>query len=210
MPLSAWLDRLTAAPRWDDTVLWALDLETSGLRPETDRILSVGMVPIRRGAIRLGERFESLVRPADLAALSTEGLRAHHLLPEDVADGPPLDVVLPDVDRRVREGLLLVHFAALDLAFLRRAYRRVGLPWPRPRVVDTVDLILALHDREQQWTPHPPEPVTGLAAARARLGLPPYRRHEALADALATAELFLALRSRLKLATLRSSVRVFR
>jgi DNA polymerase-3 subunit epsilon len=117
---------------------------------------------------------------------------------------PSIARVLPEIAARLREGVLLLHFKALDLAFLREAHRRSGTSWPRPRVVDTVDLLLRLHDRQQQWTPHPPAPATGLAAARERLGLPAYPSHDALCDALATAELFLVLRSRLGLCTLRS------
>ena len=117
---------------------------------------------------------------------------------------PAFHEVLPEVDRRLREGVLLLHFRRLDLAFLRAGYRRCGLPWPRPPLVDTVALLLRLHERQQRWTPHPPRPVTSLPAARAALGLPAYPQHDAVTDALATAELFLVLRSRLGLCTLRS------
>jgi len=189
--------------RWDQVVFWALDLEMSGLQANADRILSVGMVPIRAGVIRYGERFYSLVRPPDLAGLSTEGLRAHHILPADIVHAPPLGDVLPEVDRRLREGTMLAHFAQLDLAFLRRGYRRCGMRWPHPPLVDTMNLLLEHHRRRQQWTPHPPPPRTALAEARADLGLPPYPAHNALSDALATAELFLVLRSHLSLVKLR-------
>jgi DNA polymerase-3 subunit epsilon len=47
------------------------------------------------------------------------------------------------------------------------------------------------------------EPSVNLAAARGRLGLPDYHAHDALTDAIATAELFLALRSALEVRTLR-------
>lgn len=204
MPCSGWLDRLFPSPAWDEVVFWALDLETTGLKPSADRILSIGMVPIRGGIIRYGERYATLVRPSAGEGLSTEGLPAHHILPAETVGAPSIDRVLPEIDARLREGVLLLHFKALDLAFLREAHRRSGTSWPRPRVVDTVDLLLRLHDRQQQWTPHPPAPATGLAAARERLGLPAYPSHDALCDALATAELFLVLRSRLGLCTLRS------
>lgn len=204
MRCSGWLDRVFPSPAWDELVFWALDLETTGLRPKVDRILSIGMVPIRAGVIRYGERYATLVCPPPGATLSTEGLRAHHILPGDTVRSPRMDEVLPEVDRRLREGVLLVHFKALDVGFLREAYRRTRRPWPRPRVVDTVELILRLHERQQHWTPHPPAPQTGLSAAREALGLPAYPNHDALCDAVATAELFLVLRSRLGLCRLRS------
>jgi DNA polymerase III subunit epsilon len=201
---SAWLDRFLASPRWDEVVIWALDLETTGLRPDRDRILSVGMVPIRQGVVRYGERFHSYVRPDPSAALSNEGIRAHHLLPADYAGAPPVAEVVPEIDRRLREGVLLVHYAQLDVAFLKNAFARTGISWPKPNVLDTVDLLLKLHHRRHRFSPHPPKPRTGLGDAREAAGLPAYPSHDALSDALATAELFLLLRSRLGLCTLRA------
>jgi DNA polymerase III subunit epsilon len=204
MPFNAWLDRITRSPRWDQVVFWALDLETTGLKPESDRIISVGMVPIRAGVIRYGERYYQLVKPDGLDDLSTEGIRAHHILPAELASAPPIAVVLPEITRRLREGVLLVHFAHLDVQFLRGAYRRCGQTWSKPRIVDTVDLALRWHQRQQQWTPHPPPPRTALSEIRAALRLPEYTAHHSLIDALATAELFLALRQRLGTETLRA------
>ncbi len=198
-----WRRRWFASPALDDLALWALDLEMSGLQPERDRILSVGMVPIRRSAIRYGERFSSLVRPPDLDTLSSEGLRAHHLIRADLAHSPPLEDVLPDIDRRIREGPLVLHFAAVDLAFLTRAYRDCGLAWPTPVVIDTVDLRHRLYRRQARWNPNAAPPGTSLAEARASFGLPAHESHDALGDALATAELYLVLRHRLGAFTLR-------
>jgi DNA polymerase-3 subunit epsilon len=147
--------------------------------------------------VRFGERFSSLVRPADPAGLSFEGLAAHHLLPGDLAGAPALSEVLPEVERRLRHGVLLLHHAPLDAGFLRRAYRRAGLRWPRPPAVDTVTLLRRLEERQHLLTPHPAPLPRSLGAARAALGLPAHTEHDALADALATAELFLVLRARL-------------
>jgi DNA polymerase III subunit epsilon len=204
MRFSDWLDRLSRSPRWDQAVFWSLDLETTGLKPDRDRIISVGMVPIRAGVIRYGQRYHQLVKPEGLGDLSTEGIRAHHILPAELAGAPPIAEVLPVIDAKIREGVLLVHFAHLDLQFLRGAYRRCGMTWPKPPVVDTVELVLRWHQRQQQWTPHPPPPRTALSEARAAFRLPEYPGHDALIDALATAELFLALRHALGLDTLRA------
>lgn len=185
---------LWPSPAWDSVTYWALDLETGGLDPRTDPILSVGMVPVRQGAIRLGEAFSSLVRAADRIAPSS--IQAHHLLPGEVREAPPAREVLGEVDRRIREGALLVHQASLDVRFLRRAYRREGLRWPSPPVVDTVALLVRAAKRARFLDPGAPdrEPETNLAAARRRLGLPEYGQHDALLDAVAAAELFLVLR----------------
>jgi DNA polymerase III epsilon subunit-like protein len=110
------------------------------------------------------------------------------------ADGYP-DYVAA-LDRRLREGALLVHHAALDVGFLRRAYRRLGMRWPGPPVVDTVTLLLRAAKRARFLDPNAPEqePDLNLLAARRKLGLPDYGQHDALVDAIAAAELFLVLR----------------
>jgi DNA polymerase III subunit epsilon len=184
---------------------WALDLETGGLDAKRDAILAVGMVPVREGTIRLGEAYDTLVRPLQGEDIDPASIRAHQLVPGDVAAAPPLALVMAEVDRRLAEGPLLVHQRAVDVPFLRRAYRASGLRWPRPRVVDTVDLLARLEKKKRFIDPasHDREPTWNLGEARRRLGLPDYAAHHALTDAIATAELLLVLRKALGARTLR-------
>jgi DNA polymerase-3 subunit epsilon len=189
-----------------DVTYWALDLETGGLDPGRDAILAVGMVPLRAGTIRLGEAYETLVRPADTGVIRPESVRTHQLVPRDVSDAPPVGEVLRTIDARLRDGVvLLVHQAAIDVRFLRAAYRAAGLRWPRPTVVDTVDLLVKAARKQRFIDPAAQErdPVLNLAEARRRFGLPEYGAHDALTDAVATAELFLVLRKVLGARTLR-------
>jgi DNA polymerase III subunit epsilon len=197
---------LWPSPPWDSVTYWALDLETGGLDSRSDPILSVGMVPVRQAAIRLGEAFESLVRPeAQAPDIDPASIRAHQLVPGDVREAPPLPDVLREVDRRIRDGALLVHQAAMDVPFLRRGYKRAGLRWPSPPVVDTVALLLKAARRARFLDPNAPEhePELNLSKARRVLGLPDYGAHDALTDAISTAELFLVLRKQLAARTVR-------
>jgi DNA polymerase-3 subunit epsilon len=195
---------LWPSPPWDEVVYWTLDVETGGLDPKHDALLAVGMVPVRRGAVTLRESWQSLVRP-DAGAVSVESIRAHQLVPADVEAAPPLGDVVAEIDRRLREGVLLVHNSRIDVGFLRRAYQRCKRSWPRPVVVDTVDLLVRLLKLQRFVDPDAGErpPVLNLSAARRQLGLPDYHAHDALTDAIATAELFLVLRRRLNARTLR-------
>jgi DNA polymerase III subunit epsilon len=192
-----------ASPPWDQALYCALDLETSGLDVARDAIVALAVLPIRGGAIRYGERLASLVRPPDLAVLSHDGIAAHQILPADLAAAPPAAGLLPMLDERLRGAVLVLHHAPLDLAFLRRAYREAARPWPRPLYLDTVELLHRLDRRRLLLAPHPAPLPANLAAARAALDLPAYPNHDALADATATAELFLLLRARLDARRLR-------
>lgn len=188
---------------------WALDLETTGLDPDRARVLAIGMVPVVDGVIRLDGSIATRihpgagVRPAEPSIASTNedesatqlavhGIEAHHLRPRDVADAPSLSEVLPGVMARLAaaDGLL-VHHAPLDMRVLRRACTEIRIDLPRVRVVDTLTLVRRANRRR---TAIGAEPLpTDLAGARAALGLPPHRMHDALADAVATAELALVL-----------------
>jgi DNA polymerase-3 subunit epsilon len=193
------------SPPWDEAVYWALDLETGGLAPRTDPILAVGMVPIRAGTIRLGEAYQTLVRPPRDMRIDPGSVRAHQIVPAELLGAPPLSEVLPEVDRRLREGLLIVHHRAIDVSFLKRGYERTGLRWPAPRVVDTVDLLVRAAKRARFSSPHAPDdlPALKLPEARAAHGLPEYQAHDALTDAVSAGELFLVLRAKLGVRTLR-------
>jgi DNA polymerase III subunit epsilon len=187
---------LFVSPPWDAVTYWAVDLETGGLDPRSAALLAVGMVPIREGTVRLAEAYQSLVRPRPEDLISADSMRAHQLIPGDVREAPLLQEVLREVDRRLEHGVLLVHQASIDVSFLRRAHQTTGLRWPRPRIVDTVDLVMRAARRLHFIDPSPPpvEPLLNLAAARQHYGLPDYAAHDALTDAVATAELFLVLR----------------
>jgi DNA polymerase III subunit epsilon len=196
---------LWPSPAWDELVYWSLDLETGGLDPRRDPIVAVGMVPIREGTVRLGESFQSLVRSDGSRAISADSVRAHQLVPGEVRNAPPLPDVLREIARRLGQGVLLVHQAAIDIRFLKRAHAEARLPWPSPKVVDTVELLVkaARKDRFIDPAAQEREPHLNLGAARAHYGLPAYAAHDALTDAIATAELFLVLRRELGARTLR-------
>lgn len=165
----------------------ALDLETSGLNPARDEIISIGYVPLRRGRVRLREARHRLVRIRGGVAQSAA---LHGLTDDRLAEGRALGAVLAEVLEALAGRVLLVHHAPLDVGFLHAAcghHYGVGLS---ARVVDTLALAARRARRRQDDLP---EGALRLHALRRRYGLPRYPAHDALTDALATAELFLAL-----------------
>lgn len=155
------------------------------------------MVPVRAGAIWLEESYATLVAPVRGAVPKTSSIRAHHILPSETRAAPEPAGVLEEIERRLVSNVLLVHHARVDVRFLKRAFAREGKRWPSPPVVDTVRLIRKWASRERLLGGEDREPSLNLAEARAEFGLPPYPMHDALTDAIATAELFLVLRARL-------------
>ncbi len=167
-------------------VFVAFDLETTGLDPDHDEIVQIGAVRILGDRLLRGEIFDQLVDPErPIPATST---RFHGITDSMVEDAPPPAIALARFKTFVGEATLVAHNAAFDLAFLRRKEEVAGVRFDNP-VLDTL-LLSALLDPE--IGDH------SLDAAAARHGITVRARHTALGDAVATAELFLALVPRLR------------
>jgi DNA polymerase III subunit epsilon len=164
-----------------------IDLELTGLNPLTDEILSVGFAPIVKGNIVLAESAHYLVRPS--VALPGESVVVHGLMDDRLAEAEPLENVLPHVLLALSGRVLLAHHAPIEINFLNRACERIyGYPL-LTRAVDTLDIEKRIRQQRNQ-------PLDGgvlrLAKAREGYNLPRYRAHNALVDAVASGELFLA------------------
>jgi len=165
-----------------------VDLETTGLDPHRDEIAALGYVAIRDNQIRLADAYHRLVRIDGSVAQSAT---LHGIVDTDLTDAAPLDAVLTDLFDVLRGRVLVVHHAPLDLGFLNAACRQ---RWNAPLVTHVVDtLALAWARHHQGARREPEEGELRLHALRTQYRLPRYPAHNALSDALATAELFLAL-----------------
>lgn len=175
----------------DEVPLLAVDLETTGLDPRRDHILSIGFVPVEGGEIVLAGAREVLVRAGRDVGQSAV---FHGLTDDVVAAGVPpteaLDLLLDALVGRT----LVAHHSPLEEGFLDHACRAAhGVPLPQ-RSIDTLDLQRRVLSRRPGDIP---DGGVRLGAARAHFGLPTYRSHAALTDALGCAELFLAQRAEL-------------
>lgn len=166
--------------------LVVLDLETTGLDVRRDRILSAGAVVIEGGALDLGQQFERTVRRAGPRTLAN--VLIHGLSPSRLAEGEPEEAVLLDLLEFIGTSPVFAFHAPFDQAMLRRSLRRkLGYRMSRS-FIDVAPLALAL-------APGEPPRQAGLDQWLERYGLAVASRHNAAADALATAELLLILLS---------------
>jgi DNA polymerase-3 subunit epsilon len=165
----------------------SLDLETTGLDPRRDEILSIGLVALRNHRIDLGTARHYLVMPTQ--AVPERSAVIHQISDDRAAQGQSLAEVLPEILARLSGRVLLGHHVRVEQEFLDAACRRLyGAPFLIP-LVDTELLI-------RRWMERRNQPVAGrglrLHALRERYGLPRYKAHDALVDAVGTAELFCA------------------
>ncbi|MDI2126112.1 exonuclease domain-containing protein [Yinghuangia seranimata] len=171
----------------DDEVFVVVDLETTGLSPETDRITEIAAVRLR-GTDVLGE-FATLVAPGVPVPAFITALTG--ISDAMVADAPPLRDVLPAFRDFARDAVLVAHNAPFDIGFLRAACAGCGEPWPHLVVVDTLALARALVSRGEVSD-------YKLATLARAFEAPAPSTHRAVADARATAHILRALIARLR------------
>lgn len=177
----------TNGTRVDDLRLLAIDTETTGLDPNRDHLLSVGYVPVDGTTIVLGGAAGFVIRTSREVGQSA----TYHGLTDDIiAAGTALEEALPATLQALTNRILLAHFARIEVHFLSRACELLyGAPLVVP-VVDTLEvqnrIVNPGFDDESKGN------QLRLWNARRHYGLPRYSAHEALTDALACAELYLA------------------
>ena len=168
-----------------------MDLETTGLDPRRDGVISFAAVPVEGGRIVVGETVAGLVRPA--APPPPPSIEVHGLRAQDLAAAAPPPGALEPLVRAMLDRILVAHVAGIERAFLR-PHLRLPERWLPRRAVDTALLwrLLGIHRGEGD-----PGPCS-LAELAASLGLPAHRPHDAEGDALTTAQAFLALATHLE------------
>jgi DNA polymerase-3 subunit epsilon len=186
--------------------LLAVDLETNGLNPNRDDILSIGFVAIDASAIKLATAKHLLIKPR--TDINASGAIIHKIFDDRAATGVPLCEALPLLLNALAGRVLLAHYASIERRFLRVACRACfGVPL-LVQTVDTLELEKR-HLLRQQGAisqDHLHADALRLANVRRRYKLPDAPNHDALEDALATAELFWALADHQQLTSLQNAM----
>lgn len=177
-----------------DVPMVALDFETTGLEANSHSIVSIGLVPLTLDAIKLGQAKHWVVRPR--LPLHQASVTFHGITHSDIDEAPDLSDILEEVFASLNGRIPLVHFRNIERPFLNVALQarlNEGIRFP---VVDTMAIEAHLHPNRN---PSLLKRIMGkqsvsirLADSRMRYGLPHYAAHNALIDAIATAELLQA------------------
>jgi DNA polymerase-3 subunit epsilon len=189
-----------AADRIDNTPLIAVDLELTGRDRHRHRIVALGWTQVDGGRIRIGSNRHLLIRPPPAVDSVVDGgvgdsALIHELRDSDIAGGVPIEGALQALFTAAQGRVWVFHHADLDVAFLRQACRLWAGIAPRFIALDTLRIEHRLRRRREQ--PIRPGDLQ-LNKIRSRYGLPQYAAHHALSDALACAELMLALGAHLE------------
>ncbi|MDX1387495.1 MAG: exonuclease domain-containing protein, partial [bacterium] len=146
-----------------------VDLETTGLSPNGDRIIEIGALVVEQG--KWVSSFSTLVNPErPLPPFITQLTGIHD---KQVKKAPTFEEIAEEVFELFRGRLLVAHNARFDHGFLRNELGRLGLELPA-KPLCTVRLSRQLFPKERGH---------GLDRVIQRLGIPCSQRHRAVDDA---------------------------
>lgn len=180
--LAAWraLPRASLGAAFGDARCVVVDVETSGLNLREDRLISIGAVAVAHGRIALDDSFYAVLQQP--VASGKENILLHGIGNAAQINGePPADALLAFLDFLRKDPLIAFH-VTFDQTMIRRAMRaHLGLSFTHPwidmaYIMPALNPGLATRLRSlDDWTSH--------------FDIRNDARHNALADALVTAQL---------------------
>jgi DNA polymerase-3 subunit epsilon len=178
--------------------LMAMDVETTGLNPTKDGIVSIGLVPLTLERISSSRSKHWIVQPH--VPLADKSITLHGITHSQVKDAPSLVDILDALLSSIAGHVLVVHCRAIERTFLNNALMQLIHQSIEMPMIDTMEIEARLYRNQptvswwDRWFHKKQQQRMSirLADSRVRYGLPFYKPHHALTDALATAELLQA------------------
>ncbi|HZG76157.1 MAG TPA: 3'-5' exonuclease [Paenibacillus sp.] len=154
--------------------LTVIDFETSGLRPDADRVIEISAIRCYRGEVV--SSFTTLVQfPGALSPKITE---LTGITGEQLAGGMDEGTAFRILNRMIGDNLIVAHNASFDLSFLHHTLVRLAGRSFRNSFLDTLTVC-----RQRHVYPHT------LKDMCAKYGISLDNHHRAQADVIATFEL---------------------
>ncbi len=158
----------------------AIDVETTGLKAASQRIIEVALVRFEDG-LETG-RFNRMVNPGRRIPAYISKLTG--IRDDDVADAPPFGTLADDIVEFLADDLLVGHNIGFDIGFLNAELQRVHVGKLVNESVDTLTLATRLISGLRR---------PSLDRVARQVGLNPRKIHRAGVDAVLTAEVALRL-----------------
>jgi DNA polymerase-3 subunit epsilon len=184
-------------PSLRDTAFVVVDVETSGLNPRRHRVLQIALVTCY-GDGRIIDSWSTYVHLGFLRRVGPR--RIHGITRAILREAPHFAEVTAELQQRTAGATVVGHNVEFDWAFLAAEHRRARRPLPDVRLLDTLELSRSADpERAQRHR---------LVDVAERAGLAFAHRHDALADAEATAAVLPDLFARAGVASLEDLARV--
>jgi DNA polymerase-3 subunit epsilon len=169
--------------------LVSIDLETTGLNPKKDEILSIGAVKIRGNEILVNESLELFVKPEN--NISEKSIHIHHIRPCDLQNAIEADKAIEKVLEFIEGRTLVGYYIKFDYEMLSRyTSRLIGCKLPNR----TIELSSMYYKRRRKSSAYEFVDLKFDTILK-ELDLPKLYKHDALNDAIMSAMMYLKLKN---------------
>ncbi len=171
--------------KWKDLPLAVIDVETTGLDPEVDRVIEIGIIRFEAGEVI--ETYGELIAPG--CPVPPEVTKITGIKEEDLEGKPTFEQLAKDIHDRLQDVGIVAYNLSFDRSFVAAELERCGLSWPDE--APTLDpLIFA-----RQFFKN--NPRKNLSAISKLLGIPLEEAHRATHDATVAGHVLYAFEDRL-------------
>ncbi len=161
----------------DLSTLTFIDIETTGLSPERDRIIEIGLIRMKNG--RVIKTFETLVNPD--CSLPPEIPMLTGITANQLERAPVFSRIADELAALLKDSVFVAHNARFDYSFIRSEYSRLEKSF-RSQVLCTAKLSRRLFPKFRQHN---------LDSIINRFAIPCDTRHRAFSDARVLADFYL-------------------
>ncbi|RLI80464.1 hypothetical protein DRP05_00395 [Archaeoglobales archaeon] len=165
-----------------DAEFCVIDLETTGLDLRKDKIIAFACVPMKGMKILVNNSYYTLIKPEkyEIKAMKYHGISQH-----DLNDAPTFEEISEEILTRLK-GIVVGHAVEIDVAFLKKYFKKAGIKFER----QTIDIALLEKWLGERLGERKTNEDLTLDALIKNYGLKATYRHNALADAFFTAQIF--------------------
>lgn len=168
---------------WTSRPFVSLDVETTGLKADRDRVIEVGLVHFDGG--KVVERYGQLVDPG--CDVPEEVVQLTGIRPEDLVGKPRFEEIAEEVRKRLSGGIVVAYNLTFDKSFVASELTRAALQWPDDALeLDPLVFVRQLHRGQGSKK---------LGAVAERLGINLENAHRAVDDAEVAGKVLLSLAS---------------
>ena len=159
-----------------------VDVETTGMRPEHDRIIEIGIVRTENGVIV--KKYSTLLDPGRTVSAFITSING--ITNEALVSAPPFEEVALEIAELLDGAVFVAHNVRFDYAFIKQEFKRVGMAFKHPYACSVV-LSRTLFPRYKKHN---------LDAIIERFGFTCESRHRAFDDAYVIYEFFEAIKKK--------------
>lgn len=168
---------------FSDVRFVVFDTETTGLKPQTDRILSIGAIGIQDKKISISDVFECYIHQEQF---SKETVAIHGIRKSTTNKSSEKEAIYQFLDY-INNAVLVGHHIQFDVAMINLSLARLHLPKLKNTILDTGNLHL------KTFVDLPKKQHFSLDDLALTYQIPLHDRHNACGDAYITAQLFLKI-----------------